>query len=265
MKFWQVDAFTENPFSGNPAAVVVLKEDISDELKQKIAMEMNLSESAFVVISKNETEIRWFTPNAEVNLCGHATLAAAHVLWSEGLLQNENITFKSKSGPLGVSKNDSGYTLDFPKQPPIEKIEYTDLVSAILGVRPTYIGSNEEDCVAVIDDADLLKNITPDFEKIKQLPERGFLLTAKDSSGEYDYLYRGFFPKLDIPEDPVTGSANTLLAPYWSEKLDKTSLNAYQASARGGELSLEVIDKRVLISGNAVTVITGEINLGESI
>ena len=263
MKFWQVDAFTEKPFTGNPAAVVILKEDISDELKQNIAMEMNVSETAFLLISEDRIEIRWFTPNAEVNLCGHATLASAHVLWNEGIIQTDKLTFQSKSGLLGVSRDRCRYTLDFPKQEPVEKLVHADLIAEILGVTPVYIGSNGEDCAAVIEDTELLKRIKPDLEKIQQLPERGFLLTAIDESGTYDYLYRGFFPKLDIPEDPVTGSANTLLAPYWSEQLDKTHLTAYQASARGGKLSLEVNDNRVLIGGNAITVITGEIHLEE--
>lgn len=261
MKFWQVDAFTDKPFTGNPAVVVILQNDVSDRLKQQIAMEMNVSETAFVLQKKDEMGIRWFTPNAEVNLCGHATLASAHILWSEGFIDDPTISFRSKSGTLGVRNGDNEYTLDFPRQEPSEKPQYAELVKSILGVTPIYVGSNGEDCVAVLESDSLIRSVTPDLELIKKLDERGFLITVKDRSGKYDYIYRGFFPKLDLPEDPVTGSANTLLAPYWSKMLKKEKLTAFQASRRGGELSLGFEEGRVLISGKARTVIEGELKI----
>ena len=263
MKFWQVDSFSSEPFRGNPAAVLVLKEELSDQLMQKIASEMNLSETAFVLIKDNQLNIRWCTPSAEVDLCGHATLAAAHVLWSEGFVTAPSIDLNSRSGVLGVArKGSSEYVLDFPVQEALPAPASSELVTSILGVAPSFIGSNGADCVAVVESDQLLKEFVPNLELIAQLPERGFLVTAKDSSGNFDYLYRGFFPKLQIPEDPVTGSANTALAPYWSKRLGKSELTAYQASERGGELGLALSGDRVLISGQAVTVIDGNLRLG---
>jgi PhzF family phenazine biosynthesis protein len=261
MKFWQVDSFTDKPFTGNPAVVVVLQRDISDEQKQQIAMEMNVSESAFVVLENGEAAIRWFTPNSEVNLCGHATLAATHILWSEGFITDPMIRLQSKSGTLIVHKEDKRYTLDFPRQDSVEKSEYAERIIQILGTTPTYIGSNGEDCVAVLESDSLITVVKPRLELISELAERGFLITAKDASNRYDYIYRAFFPKLGIPEDPVTGSANTLLAPYWSKELNKERLSAFQASPRGGELLLSVQESRVLISGKATTVIEGELKI----
>lgn len=255
MNFWQVDAFTNEIFSGNPAAVFIFEQEPSDDLMMKLAREMNLSETAFV-IQGADLKIRWFTPNAEVNLCGHATLSAAHVLWQEGLIDN-TIVFQSRSGPLTVSKNTNGYTLDFPSQPPFEKKEYLDQITQILGLAPDFIGSNGEDCMAVVSNDEIVRAFSPNYQKICALTERGFLLTAQDQSGEFDYIYRGFFPKLDVPEDPVTGSANTCLAPYWFRRLNKQRLKARQVSERGGTLDIEILQDRVLITGEAVTVFKG--------
>jgi len=260
LKVWQVDAFTNKAFSGNPACVLILETDISDQLKQDIAMEMNLSETVFVVLN-DKPSIRWFTPNSEVNLCGHATLAAAHILWSEGFIRTDAITLQSKSGLLGISRKENGYTLDFPAQTLIEKPEYKTFITDILKCTASYIGSNGFDCVAVIDDHNFLNSYQPNAELISLLPERGFILTTLDKTGNYDYLYRAFFPKLDIVEDPVTGSANTALAPYWSAFLNKKKLKAHQLSKRGGELNLSVENGRVLITGNAVTVMTAQLHL----
>ena len=264
MKFWQVDSFSNEPFKGNPAAVVILETDISDELKQNIAMEMNLSETVFVLMGEGNLEIRWFTPNSEVTLCGHATLAAGHILFTENFINKDSVSFTSNSGEIGVSKglNDS-YTLDFPKQAAVNKPEYQDLVRDILRTdQIDFIGANHHDAVAVVREASFVRNYQADLVKISELPERGFLLTAKSDTDQYDYIYRSFFPKLSVPEDPVTGSANTLLAPYWANTLSKTSLTAFQASSRSGELSLEVESERVFISGQAVTVIEGELLVG---
>ncbi|MCH9625927.1 MAG: putative isomerase YddE [Chlamydiales bacterium] len=260
MNFWQVDAFTSEIFSGNPAAVFIFDQEPSTHLMMKIAREMNLSETAFVIKSP-ELKICWFTPNAEVNLCGHATLSAAHILWQEGIVDNSTIVFNSRSGLLTVTKNKKGYTLNFPLQPPTEKKEYAEQIFQILGLAPEYIGSNGEDCMAVVPDDATVCLFSPDYQKICTLAERGFLLTAQDKSGEFDYIYRGFFPKLDVPEDPVTGSANTCLAAYWSKRLHKQNLKARQASARGGTLEIEILQGRVLITGEAVTVFKGVMRL----
>jgi PhzF family phenazine biosynthesis protein len=257
MKFWQVDAFTRELFSGNPAAVFIFDEEPDQALMMKIAREMNLSETAFVMMG-SEMKIRWFTPNTEVNLCGHATLSAAHILWQEELITEDRITFQTRSGALSVSRATEGYTLDLPLQPSIEKPDYAIQVSQLVNQPPDFIGSNGEDCmVAIANDSDVLSFI-PDFGKISAFPERGFLLTAPDSSGKYDYIYRAFFPKLNVPEDPVTGSANTCLALYWAKRLNKSKLSARQVSERGGDLILDVRSKRVLITGQAVTVFEGE-------
>ncbi|MCB1136367.1 MAG: PhzF family phenazine biosynthesis protein, partial [Chlamydiia bacterium] len=240
--------------------VFIFDREPQSELMMKIAREMNLSETAFVM-KGTEMKIRWFTPNAEVNLCGHATLAAAHILWQKGMVSESSLTFQSRSGPLTVGRNKAGYTLDFPLQEAVSKPDYEQLVAEIVGGVPEYIGSNGEDCMAVVDDATLHAYV-PNFERIKALAERGFLLTARDSTGRFDYLYRGFFPKLDVPEDPVTGSANTCLAPYWTEQLKKGRLLARQVSERGGDLTVEVSGDRVLITGQAVTVFEGEMAVG---
>ena len=263
MKFWQVDAFTHEIFCGNPAAVFIFDQEPSDRLMMNIAREMNLSETAFV-IKGSDLKIRWFTPNTEVDLCGHATLAAAHILWAEGVITGDEIIFQSRSGALHVLKNEKGYTLNFPLQPPREKKEYTEKITKLLGVVPEHIGSNNQDCMAVVTDDAIVHSFIPNHSEMAFLEERGFLLTAQDHSGKYDYIYRGFFPKLDVPEDPVTGSANTCLAAYWSKRLGKKKLRARQVSDRGGDLDLEVSANRVLISGNAVTVFEGQMHIKQS-
>lgn len=262
MKFWQVDAFTHNMFSGNPAAVFIFDKEPSDHLMQNIAKEMNLSETAFI-IQEDHLKIRWFTPSTEVNLCGHATLSAAHILWEENLIKTHKIVFQSKSGPLSVVKQQHKYTLDFPLQPPKEKNEYVDCIYQMLKFKPEYIGANSEDCMVIIKDHHAIYNFIPDYQKICTLEERGFLLAAEDPSKEFDYIYRSFFPKLNILEDPVTGSANTCLAAYFSKKLNKQKLKAYQASERGGHLEIEVLKDRVLITGEAITVFSGNMMLNE--
>jgi PhzF family phenazine biosynthesis protein len=260
MKFWQVDAFTNKIFRGNPAAVFIFDDNPEDSLLQNIATEMNVSETAFV-IGNDSLIIRWFTPQKEVNLCGHATLAAAHILWENNIFSDNQIVFQSKSGPLIVSKSGSEYTLDFPSQVAIEKKEYHELVHEIIGIAPEFVGSNGEDCMVVVKDDHVLRNLSPDYRKICMLEERGLIVTSKDTSGKYDYVYRAFFPKLSVPEDPVTGSANTCLAPYWSKYSLNQKLEAAQLSQRGGTLRVEVEENRVLISGEAITVIEGEMTL----
>lgn len=245
MKFYQVDSFTKTVFAGNPAAVFVLDKPISNELKALIAREMNLSETAFVT---DLTNLQWFTPGSEVDLCGHATLAAAHILFEKGFIKSDRHIFKSRSGELPVRKVGSLLELDFPSQPPTLK--------NILGKNSIYSGSNGEDAVIVVDSEEAVRGFVPDYEAISNLDERGLIVTAKSNEG---YVYRAFFPKLSVPEDPVTGSANTLLAPYWSGVTGEKVFKVRQLSERGGDLEVELTENRVLIRGSAITVLEGEL------
>lgn len=259
MKFWQVDAFTSEMFKGNPAAVFILEKELPASLMQQIAQEMNLSETVYVLLGDKLT-IRWFTPNAEVRLCGHASLAAAHILWQERVVQERSLEFQSLSGPLTVAKAGKEYVLDFPLQPARPKPEYLEIVKQLVqGIE--FIGSNGEDCMVVVESEKLLREFVPNYALIASFEERGLLLTARDQSGKFSYSYRGFFPKLDVPEDPVTGSANTCLAPYWAERLGTPTLHARQLSKRGGVLTAEVRGERVLLKGEAITVFEGNLLL----
>jgi PhzF family phenazine biosynthesis protein len=258
MKFWQVDAFTKEFFKGNPAAVFILENSLSPELMQQLAMEMNLSETVFVETATKS--IRWFTPKAEVDLCGHATLAAAHIMFSENFCFSNKIELNSRSGALSVTKLDKGYELDFPSQPSKENPQIFSELSDIMQQEILYCGTNCENHMAILKDAKSVRALMPDMAKIKALCPHGLLVAAADESGEYDYIYRTFFPSVGIDEDPVTGSANTCLAPYFANKLKKSHLRAFQASSRGGELLLNVCNERILISGSAVTIFTATLN-----
>ena len=259
MKFWQVDSFTQTPFRGNPAAVFVLDTPMSESLMREIAREMNLSETAFVIRTGEIWNLRWLTPNSEVDLCGHATLATAHILWSKGFALNDTIQFSTRSGVLTASRNGGGITLNFPLQPPRPLEPFSEPLGT--GGLPIYCGSNGNDAVAILNSEQEVRAFVPDMQAIQRLPERGFLITAPSSDPRFDYVYRAFFPKLQVPEDPVTGSANTLLAPLWAERLGKSTLVAYQASERGGELRVAVEGDRVAITGSCVTVFEGDLLL----
>jgi len=261
MKYWQVDSFTARPFAGNPAGVCVLHEALSTHLMQQIAAEVNLSETAFVELSNTGNTIRWFTPKAEVNLCGHATLAAAHVLWSNNFITSDSIEFSSRSGALLVTRGNAGdYTLNFPQQYPVARPELRELAQAIVGDNELeYVGSNGEDCLLVLRAPEAVTTLNPDPSLIMKLPERGVIVSSRSISAEYDFHYRTFYPKLGIPEDPVTGSACTALGPYWSNILGRHQLRALQCSARGGQLTVSLQGDRVLIGGHAVTVLEGEL------
>ncbi len=257
MKFWQVDSFTNSVFKGNPACVYVVDEVLSDFVMQNIAAEMNVSETSFVKeVDKNRFHIRWFTPGSEVDLCGHATLAAAHILFSEGFSTENEIFFDSKSGPLSAKRSGSDIYLDFPAQP--AKEEPVDaLTASIVGFNPDFVGDSVRDRLVLFPTEESVVGFKPDFLAISQLSKEGFLITAQSDDPRYDYIYRGFFPKLKVNEDPVTGSANTVLAPFWASRLGKSDLKAFQASTRTGELSLSLAGDRVQIGGQAVTSFTG--------
>lgn len=257
MKFWQVDSFTKEIFRGNPAGVFVLSDELGDSQLKLLAREMNLSETAFVIKDGSSWHLRWFTPNAEVDLCGHATLATAHVLWEQGLETGSEICFNTRSGKLHAARSGIEISLDFPQQPAHPVQLGLDLETLLPHGDAGFVGSNGHDFVAVLNSAQAVANFAPDMGAISALRERGFLVTAPASEAGYDYVYRAFFPKLNIPEDPVTGSANTALAPLWAERLGKTRLRARQLSERGGELEVCVEGDRVKISGSAVTVFEG--------
>lgn len=271
IKLFQVDAFTNRVFGGNPAAVCVLDEWLPDAMLQKIAFENNLSETAFFTPCTNDKEhdfhLRWFTPAVEVDLCGHATLATSYCLFEELGFNKTAIRFKSRSGLLTVTKNTNGYTLDFPKADYIESYDI-DEVQSILGlkVQKLLIGAKTfavlDDTFAVVDESpESIKNYVPDIGKIKTLKNTlGLVITAR-GTGDTDFVSRLFAPQIGIDEDPVTGAIHCTLTPYWSSILGKTKMNARQLSAREGDLAVELSGQRVLITGNAVLYLKGEIEI----
>ena len=260
LKIYQVDAFTDKLFMGNPAAVCILDEWLSDELMQSIGNENNLAETAFVVPKDNDFLIRWFTTTVEVDLCGHATLASAYVLFNLLGFEGSVIRFHSvNSGLLSVSRKDDMLFLDFPTDVLNPINEDKNAIERCIGIEPMEVFRGKTDYVAIIDSEDSLRGIKPDFEKISKLSGRGLIVTAKGA--EVDFVSRFFAPQSGINEDPVTGSAHTSLLPIWSEKTGKNKLKAKQLSKRGGELYCELKDNRCFIGGYARLYLTGEIYL----
>jgi len=252
-----VDAFTDKPFAGNPAAVCILEKPRDDMWMQKVAREMNLSETAFLVKRFRGYDLRWFTPETEVDLCGHATLASAHVLWEDGhLAANEAARFSTRSGVLACRRKDGWIEMDFPAEPEMHAAAPPELMTA-LGVSPVYVGKNRFDYLVEIESEGLLRTLAPDFNLLRTVPMRGVMVTARSSMKQYDFVSRFFAPRVGVNEDPVTGSAHCCLGPYWQRKMKQDSFFTWQASARGGELRVSVHDDRVLISGRAVTVLRG--------
>ncbi|MGM0480762.1 MAG: PhzF family phenazine biosynthesis protein [Pseudomonadota bacterium] len=253
---YQVDAFAERAFEGNPAAVVPLQNWLADDTLQAIAEENNLSETAFVVPASGHYELRWFTPGAEVDLCGHATLAAAHVVFKHLEHSSKSVTFATRSGNLQVTQTHQGLMMDFPATMPTEvpvpvaisqSIPYEPL-SVLLGF----------DHIVVLESGHQVRQLQPNLEVLKQLDSRGVVVTAQDR--DYDFVSRCFFPKLNVPEDPVTGSAHCQLAPYWAQQLGRQNLVARQASKRGGTLRCEFLGERVRLLGTAIDYLQGSIN-----
>lgn len=264
LPIFQVDAFADRVFAGNPAAVCPLSEWLPDGQMQAIAAENNLAETAFFVPradAPGEYELRWFTPAVEVALCGHATLATAHVLFLHLGATAEVLTFHSRSGPLRVSRRapDGRLTLDFPAQPPQPLHQHPDGLLDGLRATPLHILAGP-DLLAVFDTEAEVRALRPSQLHLAKVEYRGVIATAP-GSGEVDFVSRWFGPRVGVPEDPVTGSAHTQLVPYWAARLGKTELRARQVSARGGELWCELQGERVLISGYAVTYMRGEIEL----
>lgn len=255
--YFQVDAFAREPFSGNPAGVCLLDKWLPDTQLQQIAFENGLSETAFVVLEKKSFALRWFTPTVEVDLCGHATLAAAHVL-SEHMAFGEPWKFHTRSGLLTVSRMDGRLTLDFPARPAEAVAEVpTDLVDG-LGATPDAV-LKSRDYLAVFSSEKEVQALAPDFARIARLDCLGVIATAPGDT--VDFVSRFFAPGAGVPEDPVTGSAHCTLVPYWAERLGQPKLAARQVSARGGDLWCELQGDRVLIGGHAVTYLEGQITL----
>ncbi len=255
----QVDAFTDMPFGGNPAAVCVLPEEGDAQWMQSVASEMNLSETAFLVRQGDGFSLRWFTPLVEVDLCGHATLASSHVLWETGLLKpGEQARFFTRSGLLMAERQGDWIELNFPATPPAATDAPAGLLEA-LSVAATYVGKNRFDYLVEVASEDVVRRMQPDFARLLTVAARGVMVTARASTPGYDFVSRFFGPSVGINEDPVTGSAHCTLAPYWSRKLGKEALMAYQASARGGIVRVRVDGGRVRLGGQAVTVLRGEL------
>lgn len=246
IEIFQIDAFTDKVFHGNPAAICLLKEWLNDELLQAIALENNLSETAFVLEDKNGFQLRWFTPKGEINLCGHATLAASFLLFELSKCPADEVQFSTLSGPLVVRKKGSKLTMDFPRVS-LYPIESSTVLNGIVNKSMVERYESDLDYLVLLEDEAHVLNAQVDLKILVNLPKRGLILTAK--SHDADFYSRCFYPKHNIYEDPVTGSAHCVLAPYWAERLQKTTLHAIQGSFRKGELFCEVLDDRVLISG----------------
>jgi PhzF family phenazine biosynthesis protein len=255
---FQVDAFTSKAFGGNPAAVCLLSRLMPDAWMQSVAAEMNLSETAFLLPEEDGFSLRWFTPRVEVALCGHATLASAYVLFQTGRVPTEvTARFHTHSGLLTATENADWITLNFPTRP-VKTVPEPSGLRKSLGVEPLYVGMGEDLLVEVGSEREV-RECTPDFARLIELPVRGVILTARAEMQGFDFVSRFFGPQVGVNEDPVTGSAHTSLAPYWSEKLGKTDFMAYQASARGGVLRVRLLGERVAISGQAVMIFEGEL------
>jgi PhzF family phenazine biosynthesis protein len=261
----QVDAFAEAAFQGNPAAVCLLPEVVDKDWMQSVAAEMNLSETAFLnQRDDGHYDLRWFTPLTEVALCGHATLASAHTLWNQGhLASDKEVHFRTQSGWLICRLGSKGQiSMDFPART-LEACKPADGMLEALGTGSVYIGRDSEDYLVEVDSEACLRSLQPNYTQLSDVNTRGVIVTsaADDISDRFDFYSRFFAPAVGIAEDPVTGSAHCSLAPYWAKKLNKTDMLAYQASPRGGVVGMSVRDARVLLSGNAITVMHGVLTL----
>ncbi|KPK15904.1 MAG: hypothetical protein AMJ62_07895 [Myxococcales bacterium SG8_38] len=258
-----VDAFTHVAFAGNPAAVCVLSEPTTEAWMQSVASEMKHSETAFCVLrTDGSVELRWFTPTREVRLCGHATLAAAHVLWEEGwLAPNKGVRFSTLSGELIATPLGRQVELDFPARPASETSAPAGLLES-LGVSPTWIGRDDDDYLLLLANEEAVRACSPSFAALAEIDIRGVTITAPADHDQIDFVSRFFAPRFGIDEDPVTGSAHCALAPFWASRLGKTDLTARQLSARGGELDVALRGDRVTLRGTCITTLRG--NLTES-
>jgi len=254
-----VDAFTDRPFAGNPAAVCLLAQPREDAWMQFVAREMNLSETAFLLRRDDGFELRWFSPTIEVDLCGHATLASAHFLWEEGhLAVDRPARFYTRSGLLAAEKKESWIEMDFPATPAETGASREGLESG-LGVKALYIGRTRFDYLVEVGSEDIVRAVKPDFPALERLKTRGVIVTSRAFGSSYDFVSRFFAPGAGVNEDPATGSTHCCLGPFWKERLGRDNLVGYQASARGGIVRTRCVGDRVRISGQAVTVLRAEL------
>ena len=259
LRIFQVDAFTDKAFAGNPAAVCILTEPRDDAWMQDLAREMNLSETAFLSRQEDGFNLRWFTPSVEVALCGHATLASAHILWEIGLVSPlEPVRFHTLSGLLTAKRKGDWIELNFPATPEQPATAPPGLWEA-LGLTPKYTGKSKFDYLFEVETEETVRNLKPDFALLKTVKVRGVMVTSRAASSGYDFVSRFFAPGSGIDEDPVTGSAHCCLGPFWSQRLGKDELIAYQASRRGGTIRVRVSGERVYLSGQAITILCGEL------
>ena len=259
LRIVQVDAFTAIPFAGNPAAVCVLAHAADKRWMQHVSREMNLSETAFLFHQDDAWQLRWFTPAVEVDLCGHATLASAHVLWEDHHLPaGTQAKFDTKSGRLTADQRGEWIEMDFPAEPAQAAAGPDSLLEA-LGVQGKYVGKNRMDYLVEVASEAEVRALRPDFTRLRALPVRGVIVTARASSGAFDFVSRFFAPGAGVDEDPATGSAHCCLAPYWAAQLGKVEMVGYQASPRGGVVAVRVAGDRVILGGQAVTVLRGEL------
>lgn len=259
VRIYQIDAFAERPFEGNPAAVCLLDTRADEPWMRSVAAEMNLSETAFVHGLDDGFGLRWFTPVAEVELCGHATLASAHALWENGDLQpDDEARFHTMSGLLTARRTGEEIELDFPARPAAPRDEPPELAEA-LGASPKTVAGNRVDLLVELESESAVRGLDPDFEALRGLRVRGVIVTSEADPGPYDFVSRFFAPALGIDEDPVTGSAHCVLGPFWSARLGRDQLTGYQASRRGGCVRVRMAGDRVRLGGRAVTVLRGEL------
>ncbi len=261
LRYFIVDAFTDRPFAGNPAAVVPLDAWRADSWLQNVAMEMNLSETAYLVPNADGYDLRWFTPKVEVDLCGHATLASALVLSRLGSLPDAaEVRFSTRSGILRALRRQGQYQLDFPVKAAEAVKPPTGLVDS-LGVAARYVGRNKFDYLVEVESAAAVRSLSPDLKRLATVECRGVIVTAGSDDPQFDFVSRFFAPAAGVDEDPVTGSAHCCLADYWGRRLSKTKLVGYQASQRGGVVHVEICGERVLLGGTGVIVAQGELLL----
>lgn len=259
VKLYHVDAFSDRRFAGNPAAVCLLPSPAEERWMQSVGTEMNLSETAFLCPEEGGFRLRWFTPKVEVSLCGHATLASAHVLWEAGVVpEAEDIVFHTKSGKLTARRNGGLIELDFPARKAAPSKPPEGLLEA-LGVSAKSFGRSLDDYLVEVGSEEELRGMEPDFGRLAKADTRGTIVTCRSKSKEYDFISRFFAPAVGVNEDPVTGSSHCCLAIFWGRRLGKTDMVGYQASSRGGVVSVKVRGRRVFLGGRAVTVLAGEL------
>lgn len=260
IQLFQVDSFTERIFKGNPAGVCLLEQAHSAEWMQNLALEMNLSETAFLWRKKDGFSLRWFTPTTEVELCGHATLASAHILFESGLLKSsQQARFHTASGLLTARLRKDLIELNFPVTP-VQPVANNPELNEALGTEPLFTGKHEVDYLVEVASEETVRRMQPDFRRLAEFTARGVIVTSRSDSSAFDFVSRFFAPGVGINEDPVTGSAHCTLAPYWQPKLNKSSFVAYQASERGGVVHARLADERVVLGGKAVTVFRAELS-----